>query len=50
MRLVSADGSVVPIDERVPQARQIVKAIYDAKNERLWMEFSDGTTAERVGT
>jgi len=48
--VVSAAGSVVPSVERAPKARQIAKAVYDADAERLWMEFSDGTTAERVGT
>ena len=47
--LVSTDGSVASVVERVPEAKQIVQAIYDADTERLWMQFSDGTTAERVG-
>jgi hypothetical protein len=45
--LVSTDGSVAPSVERVPEAKQIVQAIYEADTERLRMQFPDGTTARR---
>lgn len=47
--LLSADGSVKPLSEQTPQAKQIAEAIYDADAERLWIQFSDGTFAERRG-
>lgn len=49
--LHSADGSINPLSERVPEAKQVAKAIYDADAERLQVQFSDGTSAEvRVAT
>ena len=48
--LISRNGSVAPIVERVPEAKQIVQAIYEPGTEQLRMQFSDGTTAERIGT
>lgn len=47
--LVGPDGAVAPVVERVPEARQVIEATYDADARRLWMRFSDGTTAERLG-
>ena len=44
--LLSEDGSVTQLAERVPEAKQIVEAIYDATTERLRLQFSDGSSAE----
>lgn len=44
--LLSADGSIKPLPERVPEAKQIAVAIYDTAAERLWVQFSDGTITE----
>jgi hypothetical protein len=48
--VISQDGLITPTESRGPEAKQIVRAIYDADTKRLWVEFSDGTTAERIET
>jgi hypothetical protein len=49
--LLSEDRLVTQLAGRVPEAKQIVEAIYDTTTERLRLNFSDGTTVEvRVAT
>jgi hypothetical protein len=44
--LLSDDGSVTQLAEKVPEAKQIVAAIYEATTERLRLQFSDGSSVE----
>jgi hypothetical protein len=49
--LHSADGSIKPLSERVPEAKQIARGTYDPDAELLQVRLSDGTDAEvRVAT
>lgn len=46
--LQAADGSIQPLQERVPDAKQIARAVYieEPGPERLWLQLSDGTITE----
>jgi hypothetical protein len=48
---LSSDGALEPLSERVPEAKQIAEALYDADTERLRVIFYDGASIEtRVAT
>lgn len=40
---VGADGAVAPVAERVPDAKQVIEAVYDVEARKLRIRFSDGT-------
>ena len=44
--LLSEDGSVMQLAERMPEAEQIVEATYEATRGRHRLEFSDGSSVE----